>query len=111
MDRTAAAVSLDAPSTSEDVGWSDEVMQRERLDPADLMMRREDDAMIQRALNSLPAAYRTAVELCDIEGLTCERISEIMVCPLETVRSRVQEGHLLMKKALEETHSRMKKLH
>jgi DNA-directed RNA polymerase specialized sigma24 family protein len=51
------------------------------------------------------------VELCDIEGLPCERISEIMACPLETIRSRIYEGHLLIKKALAEIESEAKRLH
>lgn len=111
MERTTALVSLDASSAAEDVGRNDEMMRREGVDPADLMLRREDDALIQQALNSLPAAYRTAVELCDIEGLPCERISEILACPPETIRSRIHQGHLLIKKALGEKEGKAKRLH
>jgi len=93
-------VSLDAPTPVEDAGW-DEIIRGNDADPADLMVRKEEDAMIQQALSSLPVVYRTAVVLCDIEKLPYERISEIMACPLGTVRSRIHQGRVLMKNAFE----------
>ena len=110
MAKTTITVPVDVSSPGIEVGW-DEVIRRDETDPADLMLRRENDAMIQNALKSLPASYRTAVELCDIEGLSCERISEIMFCPIETVQSRLQQGHVLMKKAFEEIENREPKPH
>jgi len=53
-------------------------------------------------LNAVPVHYRTAVTLCDIEGLSYEQISEIMACPVGTVRSRIHQGRLLIRKAYEE---------
>lgn len=93
-------VSLDAPSPAEDAPW-DEVLEGGDLDPESVMARREEDAMIQQALDALPVAYKTAVLLCDVEGLSYERIGEIMACPVGTVRSRIHQGRLLMRKTLE----------
>lgn len=101
-------VSLDAPSPVEGTGW-EEIIRGDDADPADLIFREDEDRMIQDALNSLPVAYRTAVLLCDIEGLPYERISEIMVCPVGTVRSRIHQGRALMRKAFEEIGSRGRK--
>src|SRR5256885_15577972 len=100
MGKTMATISLDGSSPGDIVGWN-EVVHREGPDPADLMVRREDDALIDQILDSLPPAFRTAVVLSDIEGLSLERMSELMLCPLETVRARVRQGHKLMKKALQ----------
>jgi RNA polymerase sigma-70 factor (ECF subfamily) len=65
------------------------------------MIRRETDALVQRALNSLPVHYRSAVILSDMEGCSYERIAAIMDCPLGTVRSRIHQGRALMRKAFE----------
>jgi RNA polymerase sigma-70 factor (ECF subfamily) len=91
-------VSLDAPAPREDTGW-DELLPGTDPEPGSGMMRREEDVMAQRALDSLPAHYRAAVTLCDIEGLSYEAIGEIMSCPVGTVRSRIHQGRLLARKA------------
>jgi RNA polymerase sigma-70 factor (ECF subfamily) len=62
--------------------------------------------MVQRALNSLPIHYRTAVTLCDIENLSYEQMGEVMSCPLGTVRSRVHEGRRLLRKAFEKLYDK-----
>ena len=102
-------VSLDSPSPVEDEGW-EEIIRGSDADPADLVVRQEKDLMIQKALNSLPAVYRSAVVLCDIEGLSYERIGEIMACPLGTVRSRIHHGRMLVRKAFEELEKKGERL-
>jgi RNA polymerase sigma-70 factor (ECF subfamily) len=91
-------VSLDAPAPREETSW-DELLPG--TDPAldSGLLRREDDEMAQKALNSLPPHYRAAVALCDMEGLSYEQIGEIMSCPVGTVRSRVHQGRELVRKA------------
>lgn len=101
MGKTVTAVSLDAPPPMERVSW-DEIIRIQGSDPAELMLRREGNAVIQRVLDSLPAEYRAAIVLSDIEGHPDRSVSKIMLCPLETARSRIQHGRILMKKALEE---------
>lgn len=91
-------VSLDAPSPATEVSW-DEVLPGPDPEPVEALSRLEDDAMIQRALDSLPIQYRTAVTLCDVDGLPYERIGEIMACPVGTVRSRIHQGRRLMREA------------
>ena len=53
-------------------------------------------AAIQKALARLPEDMRTAVTMCDIEGFSYDDISEIVGCPVGTVRSRIARarGHL-----------------
>ncbi|MGB0713680.1 MAG: sigma factor-like helix-turn-helix DNA-binding protein, partial [Gammaproteobacteria bacterium] len=42
-----------------------------------------------RAIATLPEAQRTALLLCDREGLSYKEIAEVMDCPIGTVRSRI----------------------
>jgi RNA polymerase sigma-70 factor, ECF subfamily len=57
---------------------------------------------VQRALEALPEDFRTAVVLCDIEGLSYKEIAEIMECPVGTVMSRLFRGRRLLQGALRE---------
>jgi len=93
-------VSIDAPMPTGEASW-DELLDDAGSDPGDAMIRRETDALVQRALNSLAVHYRTAVALSDIEGYSYEKIGEIMSCPIGTVRSRIHQGRTLMRKAFE----------
>jgi len=55
----------------------------------------EDEIMdegIQEALNRLPEEFRAVVVLSDIEGCSYEDISQILRCPIGTVRSRLHRG-------------------
>lgn len=54
------------------------------------------DETIQNALNRLPEEFRMAIVLCDVEGFSYQEISEIMECPVGTVRSRISRGRQLL---------------
>ncbi len=58
------------------------------------------DERLQLALKSLPAVFRQAVWLCDVEGLSYEEIAEQMGSSIGTVRSRIHRGRILLKKAM-----------
>ena len=45
--------------------------------------------IIQSTLSSLPEELRVAVTLREIEGLSYEDISSMMMCPIGTVRARI----------------------
>jgi len=44
---------------------------------------------VNAAMDALPIDLRTAIALREIEGMSYEEISEIMGCPIGTVRSRI----------------------
>ncbi|MES2129657.1 MAG: RNA polymerase sigma factor RpoE [Pseudomonadota bacterium] len=44
---------------------------------------------VSAALDSLPLELRTAIVLREIEEMSYEQISEVMACPIGTVRSRI----------------------
>jgi RNA polymerase sigma-70 factor (ECF subfamily) len=50
------------------------------------------DSEIEQALNSLPEQFRETVILCDVSGLSYEEASEVLDCPVGTVRSRLSRG-------------------
>src|SRR5436305_11240326 len=58
------------------------------------------DPEIQRALDTLPADFRAAVVLCDLEGLTYEEIALTLNVKVGTVRSRIHRGRVLLREAL-----------
>jgi RNA polymerase sigma-70 factor (ECF subfamily) len=47
---------------------------------------------ILAALDKLPEEYRSAVVLCDVEGLSYQEIAEILEVPIGTVRSRLNRA-------------------
>lgn len=55
---------------------------------------------IERALLTLPPTFRTAVVLCDVQGLSYDEISRATGWPLGTVRSRIHRGRSLLREAL-----------
>ena len=55
---------------------------------------------IEKALARLPQEMRTAVMMCDIEGFSYQDISEILGCPVGTVRSRIARGREQLVRAL-----------
>ncbi len=58
------------------------------------------DGEIQAALQSLPADFRTAVVLCDLEQLSYEEIAATLGIKLGTVRSRIHRGRSMLREAL-----------
>jgi RNA polymerase sigma-70 factor (ECF subfamily) len=58
------------------------------------------DPEVQRALDALPADFRAAVVLCDLEGLTYEEIALTLGIKVGTVRSRIHRGRVLLREAL-----------
>jgi RNA polymerase sigma-70 factor (ECF subfamily) len=58
------------------------------------------DAGIDRAVAELPEAFREAVILSDLEGLSYQEIAEVLDVPVGTVKSRLFRGRRLLAEAL-----------
>ena len=69
-------------------------------DPADLVLSQVVDQRLQQALAQLPKDFRSAVVLCDVEGLSYEEIADVMECSIGTVRSRIHRGRNRMRNLL-----------
>jgi RNA polymerase sigma-70 factor, ECF subfamily len=70
---------------------------------------------ILKAFSVLPDNFRTIVFLCDIEGYSYKEVSDFVVCPIGTVRSRLHRTRkilyaLLYKYAIENGYVRSKNI-
>ncbi|MBA3538588.1 MAG: sigma-70 family RNA polymerase sigma factor [Deltaproteobacteria bacterium] len=68
----------------------------DKQSPERTLLERSVSDDVQRALESLPDDFRTAVVLCDVNGLAYKEIAEIMGCPVGTVMSRLFRGRKLL---------------
>ncbi len=57
--------------------------------PENELMSKQVVEVVNSSLSQLPDNLRTALTLREIEGLSYEEISEVMSCPIGTVRSRI----------------------
>ena len=62
----------------------------------DELLRDQISAEIERALSELPADYRLAILLADVEDLTYEEIARVTECPIGTVMSRLNRGRKML---------------
>lgn len=68
----------------------------------ELMSREEDRRRVWQALRRLPAEFRTALVLFDIEGCSYGEVASIDGVPVGTVKSRLSRGRAQLKELLEE---------
>jgi len=93
-------LSLDQP-VNEEAGEENLLLQLPDKSPTPeaALMRDTMDERVANALEALPQAFRTAVWLCDVEGLSYEEIAQRMGSSVGTVRSRIHRGRQALRKA------------
>jgi RNA polymerase sigma-70 factor, ECF subfamily len=64
------------------------------------LTRRETIDHVRRAVLSLPAMYREAVVLCDLQDLSYDEAAMALECPVGTVRSRLNRGRAMLARKL-----------
>lgn len=69
--------------------------------PDDSLLTSELRGRLQAALQQLPEEQRTAIVLCDIEGLDYNEIATVMKTSLGTVKSRIARARLKMRDLLQ----------
>lgn len=62
---------------------------RDIATPDSILMSKQIGEIVNRTIDALPDELRTAITLREIDGLSYEEISQIMECPIGTVRSRI----------------------
>lgn len=76
-----------------------------RIDPAGsnpeaLLSRQGMEGEVEAALAGLPAEFREALLLVDVEELSYQEISGVLNIPIGTVKSRVSRGRAILRDAL-----------
>lgn len=70
-------------------------------DPQAAMQVNELQRHVQKAILSLPGKLRAVVVLHDMEGLSYEEVAQAVGCPVGTVKSRLFNARLLLKRKLQ----------
>lgn len=67
-------------------------------DPPEKVTEREElRGIVQEALGRLPYIFRAPLILCDMEGMDYEQISRALLCPVNTVRTRIHRARKLFR--------------
>jgi RNA polymerase sigma-70 factor (ECF subfamily) len=103
MTRRAAhrkTESLDAVFDSGQENYAPRDIPDAAADPEAIVLDPIVSEEVQRALDSLPEAYRSVITLVDMEQMDYAEVSRVLRVPIGTVRSRLHRGRLMMRKSL-----------
>jgi RNA polymerase sigma-70 factor, ECF subfamily len=70
--------------------------------PPALAESAEVEAYLERCIAELPANYRAAIVLRDVEGLTNEEAAELLELDLRNFKSRLHRGRMAIRRQLED---------
>jgi RNA polymerase sigma-70 factor, ECF subfamily len=74
----------------------------ENVETADAAVARKDlSRAVARAMTTLPEEQRAAIVLKEYHGLTFQEIADLLGCPLSTVKTRLYQGLIVLRKELE----------
>ncbi len=71
-----------------------------QADPQQLLIRSGLDEDVEKALDSLPEEFRTALLLVDVNDLSYAQAAQTLDVPIGTVRSRLSRARSMMRYAL-----------
>lgn len=71
--------------------------------PEEAALRTEEREKVRLAINELPDKYREVVTLYDIEGVSYQKIAEMLSIDIGTVKSRLSRARKRLRKILENT--------
>jgi RNA polymerase sigma-70 factor (ECF subfamily) len=91
-------VSIDAPASEKQ---APNEIEDSNATPFERLAARETQIAVRNALSELPEAYRSAVILRDLEGLSYEEVAEVLEISVATVKTRILRGRRGLKIALE----------
>ena len=100
FDKQGNVASLDAPVEDARDKSYDEVLEDRADRVLEALERQESVRAVRDAMERLTAEHRGVLTLADLEGLSYEEISQVLDCPVGTVRSRVSRARLALKRVL-----------
>lgn len=68
--------------------------------PDEELLQMEFKAQLGIALEQLPEVYRSAITMCDLDGLTYAEIADAQNTTIGTVRSRIHRGRRLLREII-----------
>ena len=80
---------LDSIEIEEIENFDDASELKNRETPETVMMSNQIAVTVNNAIDHLPSELKEAISMRELDGLSYEEISEIMGCPIGTVRSRI----------------------
>ncbi|HKV24310.1 MAG TPA: sigma-70 family RNA polymerase sigma factor [Candidatus Acidoferrum sp.] len=98
LERTPREIPLE--EKNED-GTGGGIVLQDNYTPAKWAEARERLQHVRAAVQELPAEFREAVVLCELEELSYEEAAKLMDCPIGTIRSRLHRGRALLLAKLE----------
>jgi RNA polymerase sigma-70 factor (ECF subfamily) len=98
LERLPREVSLE--EKNED-GSGHGIVLQDAATPATWAEARERTAQVRAAVLDLPAEFREAVVLCELEEMSYEEAAQMAGCPIGTIRSRLHRGRALLMAKLE----------
>jgi len=72
----------------------------ERETPLDDLARQETIEVVRAAVQSLPAAHREVIVLCELEEMDYVEAANVMQCPVGTIRSRLNRARTMLGRKL-----------
>jgi RNA polymerase sigma-70 factor (ECF subfamily) len=66
----------------------------------DLVSRKDQARVVERAMATLSEEQRTAIVLKEYHGLTFQEIADVVGCPLSTVKTRLYQGLTVLRREL-----------
>jgi len=97
--KRSETLSLDAAFGDTDFTVGDMIADRS-ISPEQAALDHERESALQNALLEIPAVYREALVLCDIEGLSYEETAAALGCGMGTVKSRISRGREELRRRL-----------
>ena len=77
------------------------IILKDNFTPAVHAERRQRMEQVWAAVLDLPAEFREAVVLCELEERSYEEAAQVIGCPIGTIRSRLHRGRALLMARLE----------
>jgi RNA polymerase sigma-70 factor (ECF subfamily) len=99
--RRDVTISMDAPLGDSDMTLSG-CLKDAGASPEDTTLRNEREYALKTALMEMPAVYREALVLCDVEGLSYEETANAIGVGLGTVKSRISRGREDLRRRLKD---------
>ena len=98
LERLPREVSLEEKN---DDGTGHGIVLQDASTPATQAEKRERVEQVRSAVLDLPAEFREAVVLCELEEMSYEEAARMAGCPIGTIRSRLHRGRALLMARLE----------